>query len=281
MNFEIGGYNPKDLPKLKPEDERKPEAKYYYEGRTELTDSYLIESIKPDHPIDYKDVWYPQDFSRLLAPNCEAPTVGYCLLPEGVAYSCAVTEMPNITLEMDNWFFQWMMGDSDIRYKIWYPGSHGAHYEDLAIEDFGDGMVDILMGKRPSLKNLGIPKNYTEVNPTLIKIMGRNSRMRLQSEDLNGDKGYSSMVHVVRKRAGGGLTRWSFSYTGAHILNGQLAVKLTPLDHITAETGRQVTSHLLHEYSTMPPSCLAGMKNLKMILSQPKCLHGRKESQKI
>lgn len=248
MFFDVGEYDVKKLPPLSPEDAAKPYAKYYYEGRTELADPELLEAIKPGNPISPELAVYPEQWPKLLEPGCPRPKVGYCLLPEGVAYACARTEFPDVTMEMENWFIPWVMGDPGLRYKIWYPGAHEAHYDNFAIEDFGAGMVDLVLGKRPTMAMLGLPDNPSEKNPKVLRVMSRNGRGHLHGEPLEAEMSYSIMLHIIFAREGGGLERWSFGYTGAHVENGKMIVKIRDGETITEEDGRRQASHLLYEY---------------------------------
>lgn len=244
----IDNYDKRELPPLSAQEEQKSYAHYYYEGRTEVTDKEILDAIRPGNPMSVEKAMYPEDLKKVLDPDFEQPQIGYCMLPEGIAYACMCTKMPDCTIEMENWFMPWVYGDPGLRYKIWYPGFHECHYHNLAVEDIGLGMADLLQGERPSFEELGFEGDPHEKNPKILKVMGRNARMRLHTEDLNAQKGFSCMVHVLRDY-NGGMERWSFGWTGGHIQGGKLVNKVAPDEVITEEHGRCMAHHLAYEYA--------------------------------
>lgn len=243
-------YRVEDLPPLAPGDEGKPYAEYYYRGRAEVTDPELLDAIRPDHPMDVSEALYPHQLIDLVQPGAKPPRIGYCLLPEGVAYCCARLKLDRVNTEMRHWYMEWVYGDPRLRYQIWYPGAHGVHYRNLVMEDFGNGMTWLFQGERPSLKELGFDREPREYDPQVIKIVGRNARACPVGEDINQPRGYSSLIHLTRKLAGGGVELWSVGWTGAHIIGGKMKVMLAPGEVVTQEAGRQMCSHLIYEYAT-------------------------------
>ena len=169
-------YRVEDLPPLAPGDEGKPYAEYYYRGRAEETDPERLDAIRPDHPMVVSEALYPHQLIDLVQPGAKPPRIGYCLLPEGVAYCCARLKLDRVNTEMRHWYMEWVYGDPRLRYQIWYPGAHGVHYRNLVMEDFGNGMTWLFQGERPSLKELGFDREPREYDPQVIKIVGRNAR---------------------------------------------------------------------------------------------------------
>jgi hypothetical protein len=249
MKFDASEYKVENLPKLSAEDMAKPEAKYYLQGRREITDPVLLKAMEPGNELDIKDVIYPQDFIKIIQPDAPQPKVGYCLLPEGVAYACACIDFPDVTMEMEGWFMPWVMDDNKFRYKIWYPGSHEAHYDNYAIEDFGEGMMDLVLGKRPDMATIGLPDDPYAINPKLLRVMGRNGLGKLQSDPEDAPLQASVMIHMIFERDDGGLRRYSFGYTGAHLKDGKLLPIPCEGKTVTAENGRMQLVHLLYEYT--------------------------------
>lgn len=45
---------------------------------------------------------------------------GYCVLPNGVGYAAALTKMPGVTPQANNWWGPWHEQE-DLRYKLWCP----------------------------------------------------------------------------------------------------------------------------------------------------------------
>ena len=249
MIYDASEYKVENLPRLSPEDEAKPLAKYYYQGRQPITDPALLKAMEPDNPIDVSDAVYPQDFIKVIQPGAPRPKVGYCMLPEGVAYACACLEFSECTMEMENWFLPWVMDDNVFRYKVWYPGSHGAHYDNYAVEDFGKGMMDLVLGKRPSMTTIGLPEDPYALNPKLLRVMGRNGLGRLQDAPEDQELQASVMIHMLFEREGGGLLRYSFGYTGGHLENGKLVPKPCEGMPVDIDDGRNQLVHLLYEYT--------------------------------
>lgn len=245
MNFDH--YDPKNLPRLRPEDEKKPLAPLYYAGRQELTDPEQIAAIQPGNPIDPKDAILPEQLAeKLLDPEWtkSGPKMGYCMLPGGIGYACINTPMPGLTMEVRDFHMKWVAEDPGFHYMVWYPGAHLIHYDDMAVEDCGWGMCDLFQGARPPMSDYGLPEDYKEKNPQLARIMGRNARARLLTEDINGNTGYSAVLHVVLD---GGLRQFSFCWIGAHCKDGRMVNRLAPGEVITEEIPRQMCSHFLHE----------------------------------
>ena len=246
MNFD--NYRVEDLPQLSEEDQKKPYAKYYYEGRTEITDPEILEAIRPGNPMPLEDALSAEDLIRLLEPGCPQPKIGYCVRPDGIGYSCACVKMPGVTMEMRDWYMPWVYGDPGLRYKIWYPGSHEIHYHNLAVEDMGWGMCDIFQGERPDMKELGFDRDPHEINPGVIKVLARNARLRLQTEDINAQKGFVALCHLIWEIPGG-TEQWSFSWTGEHFVNGRLKNRLAPDEVVTEDMARLSAAHLFYEYT--------------------------------
>ncbi len=94
------------------------------------------EIIKRNTDISASDILARSYINRLLDTgyhNCES---GFHRLPNGSVYVAVCIDMPNVTIEMINWWFWWHAVE-DIRYQIWYPGMHYAiqadfngHYDD-------------------------------------------------------------------------------------------------------------------------------------------------------
>ena len=245
MNFDH--YDPKNLPKLSPEDEKKPLAPLYYAGRQELTEPELIAAIQPGNPIDPKDAVTPEKLAeKLLDPEWTktGPKMGYCILPGGVGYACINMDMPGMTMDVRDFHMKWLAQDPGFHYKVWYPGSHWIHYAEMAVEDMGWGMSDLFQGPRPPMSDYGLPENYREVNPQLARVYGRNARSRLLTEDINGKSGYSCVCHVALD---GGLRQFTFCFLGAHCVDGKMVNRLAPGEVILEDQARLQCAHFIYE----------------------------------
>ena len=245
--IDFDNYRVEDLPELSEEEKIKPYASYYYRGRLNpAPDIELL--VKPGQAMDAKDALMPEDLVRLLDPNMPEPRKGYCLLPNGAAYSCMVIKMPGATQAMVSWWMPWVLADH-MRYKIWHPGSHLEHYSGLAVEDIGGGMADIFLGDPYSYVDMGFPGDPTVLNPKILSIASTRGQTRLHSEPADSRHGKFSMIHVVREIEGG-IEYWSFAWTGMRIDQGKTVMVIEPDEVITEEHGRHFASHLAYEYTT-------------------------------
>jgi hypothetical protein len=246
--IDFDNYRVEDLPELTAQEKAQPYASYYTRGRLNPRPD-LLAAIQPGQAMDPADAVMPESFApMLLDPASPDPRSGYCLLPNGAAYSCTVIKMPGLTLDMVKWWMPWIMGDH-MRYKIWHPGSHVEHYPGLAVEDVGGGMADINLGDPYTYQELGFPGDPTLINPKIAYIASTHGKIRLHTEPADTPNGRFTMVHVTRYIEGG-LEYWSFAWTGLYIENGKTVMKIAPGEVITEESGRHFVSHLAHEYTT-------------------------------
>ncbi|MBE6009600.1 MAG: phloretin hydrolase [Lachnospiraceae bacterium] len=103
------------------EEKRSPLYKYFdgdaefpLEELKKLTENCELtpeEAMTPDQINDlFKDGYLPGEF-------------GYCCYPDGSAMLANKKSMPNVTVEMFDWWFCWHMIEP-LRYKIWDPNNH-------------------------------------------------------------------------------------------------------------------------------------------------------------
>jgi hypothetical protein len=74
-------------------------------------------------PIHPEQAFERSELDRLLDPVPLDAEIGWCTLPDGVAYVAVRTEMPGVSADMVDWWFDWHPRDP-IRYRIWFPGAH-------------------------------------------------------------------------------------------------------------------------------------------------------------
>jgi DAPG hydrolase PhiG domain len=106
-------------------------------------------------PVDAADALPRAAPDRLLDPAPLPVETGWCWLPDGVGYVAVRTEMPGVTGEMVDWWFDWHARDA-LRYRVWHPRAHRgnrleaprspaakAHWGAVhhPVEDVGTGMV--------------------------------------------------------------------------------------------------------------------------------------------
>jgi len=76
-----------------------------------------------EHPMSATDALAVADVDRLLDPSPVAVENGWCTLHDGVGYVAVRTDMPGVTGEMVDWWFDWHPRDRD-RYRVWHPLAH-------------------------------------------------------------------------------------------------------------------------------------------------------------
>jgi hypothetical protein len=74
-------------------------------------------------PIATDDALAFADRARLLEPGYLPVETGYCTHPDGRGYVAVLTQMPGVTAEMLDWWFDWHPHDP-LRYRIWFPQDH-------------------------------------------------------------------------------------------------------------------------------------------------------------
>ncbi len=74
-------------------------------------------------PIDPTQALQLHAVDRLLDPAPLPCETGWCTLPDGVGYVAVCTEMPLVTAEMVDWWFDWHPRES-LRYRVWHPRAH-------------------------------------------------------------------------------------------------------------------------------------------------------------
>lgn len=106
-------------------------------------------------PIDAAEALALEDLDRLLDPAPLTVETGWCTLADGCGYVAVHTEMPGVTGEMVDWWFDWHPREA-LRYRIWHPPAHfdnsveparevgaKAHWGTVhhPVEDVGTGVV--------------------------------------------------------------------------------------------------------------------------------------------
>ena len=173
-------------------------------------------------PIDPAGALPLAAIDRLTDPAPLAVETGWCMLGDGVGYIAVRTEMPAVTGEMVDWWFEWHPRE-DLRYRIWFPPAHSAnrvvqrepgggkhlwgmtHYP---VEDVGLGMQHLRIAfQRPT--KLGFSTDGTDRDPVATIVCG-----------LAGDPGrhvqHSVMAHVFLREGDGVVLRSRF-WLGAAI----------------------------------------------------------------
>jgi hypothetical protein len=103
----------------------KPYAKYFYRTLARIADD-IMQAIQSG-PMNPQDTLLFERKNDLLQPGYHKYETGYCFMPDNSCYVAVLTRMPGVTGEMLDWWFWWHALE-DLRYKIWYPGSHVANH---------------------------------------------------------------------------------------------------------------------------------------------------------
>jgi hypothetical protein len=81
-------------------------------------------------PIDPRGALSEDDVDALLDPAPLAVENGWCRLPDGCGYVASRTEMPGVSGEMVDWWFDWHPRDA-ARYRVWHPLAHESNSVEL------------------------------------------------------------------------------------------------------------------------------------------------------
>ena len=168
------------------------------------------------------------DINKLFDQGYLAGENGYCRMDNGSMHTAVLIKMPNVTIDMINWWFWWHAAES-IRYRIWYPDMHfateadfGGYSEDetksyrerlhlsshLVTEDVG-------LGKEKILINFMHPKDFGyDVN----KLNDKETTI-ICAKVGSPERGlwHTHMCHFVRIVPSGGIEMRSRFWMGHHI----------------------------------------------------------------
>ena len=124
-----------------------------------------VEAALNGGPMGPEDILPFKNINRLLDPGYHDVETGYGFCPDGVQYVACLTDMPEVTAEMIDWWFAWHPLH-DIRYRIWFPPGHYRvrvedpdrctdgnlsyrerywHNKHTVTEDVGDGPVKLMI----------------------------------------------------------------------------------------------------------------------------------------
>ncbi len=181
----------------------------------------VLEAIERG-PIDPGQAQSADHVDVLLDPAELPGECGWCVLPDGCGYVAMRTEMPGVTGEMVDWWFDWHPHDP-IRYRIWHPLAHESNSAEPAaepgekpywgtvhhpVEDIGIGTVHARIAFHPP-EALGFPAGALG-QPDVAAIVGGfagDDRRRMQ---------HTKMIHVFLRSNGGVVLRSRF-WLGAAI----------------------------------------------------------------
>ena len=167
-------------------------------------------------PIDPRQAQPAGEVDRLLDPAELPGECGWCALADGCGYVAMRTEMPGVTGEMVDWWFDWHPHDP-VRYRVWHPLAHERNSVEPAaeagekaywgtvhhpVEDIGLGTVHARIAfHRPEI--LGFSAGVLD-RPGVAAIVGGfagDDRRRMQ---------HTKMIHVFLTSNGGLVLRSRF-----------------------------------------------------------------------
>jgi hypothetical protein len=190
---------------------------------------------------------------------------GWCSLPDGVGYVAVRTEMPAVSAEMVDWWFDWHPRET-LRYRIWHPSAHiensiesptktrrKAHWGAVhhPVEDVGIGIVRARIAfHAPSEMGMSTDAlDLPDVATIVCGYAGDDSR-RVR---------HTPMFHVFLREGDGVVLRSRFwlgaalrpygplATLGEHILNRRLVRRLA----LPAALPRALAEHCAEEYANL------------------------------
>jgi len=235
------------------------------EMQSPLYKYFLRDMVAPD-PARYEAVQEPMDpalaleapdLNKLFDEGYLPGEIGYCNLPDGTATLANLTQMPNVTPEMFDWWFAWH-GIDPMRYKVW---DHDDHHKALTQN------MDIALNH-----NLSVKERYWETTHDVdedcgmgvqhILINFRNpANVGFDPEKLKDFKGtivFSGnersgglMCHFLRPVAGGGCELRTRFWMGYGIIDGKPKKVIPDFVKIPLEPVKALLMHNIKEFTNL------------------------------
>jgi len=222
--------------------------------------------------ISIQDVLRFEDRNQLLDNGYLAGENGFFHFEDKSAYAAVLTQMPNVSIEMIDWWF-WWHAKEPLRYKIWYPEMHF----DIA-SDFGDCYYDesktfrerLYLSKHFVTEDIGTGKEKIVINFMSPKAFGFDeSKLNNDSDktiicaqvgDLKKRVWHTKMCHFVRKTEKGVEMRSRFWMAdsvermdtfGQVFLNAILNKSFVKRRLLPKDLGKYMFHHCSQEYSNL------------------------------
>ena len=232
------------------EEKGKSYSKYYYQAPV-VPAAEKIALL--EQPIDPEQALPIGKLNDLLNPGYLEVETGCCVLPSGAAYVANHTLMPNVTVDMVNWWFAWHSLES-LRYKIWWPQGHYSislakedrnkvlnpntpptqRFQGIThhvVEDTGSGPEDIFINFL-TLENSGFAVERC-TSPHMGTIIAANGLSSAVNAPANAPQAPAFMLHFVREVSGGVEFRSRF-WIGYHMIEKHPTLLLPPQFKIPA-----------------------------------------------
>lgn len=232
-----------ELPALTKEQQAFPYSDLYYRDIAEPDDA-IMNAYAPEHPIDPSLAIMPEDLVKFITPSF-LPTNGYCVLPNGVGYCCAVVNLPGANLQMFDYRLKLVFSE-DMGFIVEYPGFHKEHYNGLCIEDSFDGPKALILDRNYSAYELGFSDLPNHLNPEIVGFSAHEQDFIATEGPIDPTRGKGVLI-LITKKIPGGLQHIWIIYQGIHICNQKSVVVLSDDEVITQEQCRRIGLHLAYE----------------------------------
>jgi len=228
--------------------------------------------IKRGTDIALSEVFPIDDKNKLLEEGYLSTENGYHHHTDRSAFAAVLTDMPNVTIEMIDWWFWWHAKES-VRYQLWYPEMH------FGIEsDFGGHYDDVTMSYRERLhlsthyvtEDIGMGKEKIAIDFMSPATFGFNQKQMTNEKDQTiicarvGDLSkrvwHTRMCHQVRKKGKGVEMRSRFwmaqkvermDELGASFINKLLNNSFIKGKLLPKGLGRHMFHHCTQEYNNL------------------------------
>lgn len=235
-------------------------AKYYDKPLAEVPAEKLAYLEKP---IDPKDALKIQDRNLLFEPGYLSEEIGYCQMEDGSTYVANLTKMPNVTVDMFDWWFAWH-GLGELRYTLWDPFDHYYAVSTSQVQ----GRCKKLSLKERYYDTTHIIKENIGAGPAKIYANFREPKEMGFKAELIGTPACGTIVtancgtydwpgaaaqvmcHFVREIEGGIELRTRF-WTGWNILGGKPVLLLDEGTVQPVEAAKGLLAHNMREFANL------------------------------
>ena len=253
-------YDFKKVPALTAEEKKSPYAKFYTEP-VESPSKEILAALQPGKQMDPALALAPEDLNKLFMPGTLKAENGYCVMPDGSGYSVLHTKLPGITLEMENFWNQWVQSKdyNYVNFKATLPGLHFM-YANPVWEDFGWGPVSAQIKTTVSpISASSLPK---QLNPNFLSLHGVVLTI---VPDFNGKPYWATIVNytTLDKKGEDIIT---IIWHGIHIFNDTPVRMINKADKADLEYVRNMTLHTAFQNSRkaqLLPKLYAYSKTIK------------------
>lgn len=253
--------------KLSEKDQQAPYAHFYHRQSAKINASVLESIRNGDHrPADALAFDNKND---LLQPAYLPIENGHCRLRDGSFFVAVRTEMPNVTGEMIDWWFDWHPHDA-LRYRIWFPETHFGtrfqrdqecaagdlpywHTTHFPVEDIGLGVEEVIIRFVPP-SEFGFDVDRFEESDIETIVCGYVGSVGRRMTE------HTRMCHLVRRFEGGVEMRSRFwmgaevkfhPFIGSSVLEYLVNNKIARRMLMPSKTGLCMAFHCAQEYSNL------------------------------